>query len=580
MKEGNMQKFGAEGSIGHVSAKLTLEGPIVKDKTSFIVSGRRSHNNALAANLITYISLINDEITREDGNANYYFYDLTAKINHRFSANDRIYLSAYMGDDKYSSQLRQYHRYTIDTGEELKDIVRDFQTDGGLKWGNSAAAFRWNHVFSPQLFSNTMLSYSRYRFNNWSKRDYIDKIIDYKKNPTDTTIIYRDYYEFLHDSGVKDWSIKTDFDYMPLPNHYIRFGADAIHHTYNVGSESISRLSRYDDYNESSLSRIYAWEYSAYFEDDVKLTERLKANVGLHWSAFNVEKKFYNSLQPRISARYLITPQLSVKASYSRMAQYVYLLTNAGIGMPSDLWVPSTARIRPQTSDQAAIGLAQSFREIYEVSLEGYYKTMSNVLEYREGSGFFNAGNRWEQKVVQGKGRSYGMELYVEKKTGSFTGWVGYALSWTDRQFDELNNGKRFPYKYDRRHDFSIALTHRIENLEMSCAWVYGTGNCVTLPVGIYHADIPISGTGDIRFYDYGERNSYRMKAYHRLDLSITVTFVNKKWGEHKVAVGLYNAYNRKNPFYIDIENITEKHKFVQYSLFPIIPSISYHFKF
>ena len=577
MKEGNIQKFGAEGSIGYVSAKVVLEGPIVKEKTSFIVSGRRSHNNALANNLISHISLVDNVSNNEEGTTNYYFYDLTAKINHRFSANDHIYLSAYMGDDKYSSQFRQESRYTA----QKIDYLRDYRTDNGLKWGNSAAALRWNHIFTPKLFSNTMLSYSRYRFQNWSERDYKTETIDNNYIPPEKTN-NRDYYEFIHNSGVQDWSIKTAFDYLPSPNHYIRFGANAIYHTFNVGSNAIGKLNAIDDYTESSLSKIYAWEYSAYFEDDIKLTERLKANVGLHWSAYDVQEKFYNSLQPRFSARYLITPQLSVKTSYSRMVQYIYLLTNAGIGMPSDLWVPSTSRIRPQTSDQLAVGLAQSFRKTYEISLEGYYKTMSNLLEYREGLGFFDAGNRWEQKVVQGKGRSYGAELYIEKKTGSFTGWVGYALSWTDRQFDALNDGKRFPYKYDRRHDVSIALTQRIENLEMSCAWVYGTGNCITPPIGIYYADMSITGSGDIRFYDYGERNSYRMKAYHRLDLSITLTFVNKKWGEHKVAAGLYNAYNRKNPFYIGIESVwpSGKYKFVQYSLFPIIPSFSYNFKF
>ena len=589
MKEGNMQKFGAEGSIGIVSAKLMLEGPIVKDKTSFIITGRRSHNDALAASLIN----LDEGETSEKGTTNYYFYDLTAKINHRFSANDRIYLSAYIGSDRYSTQNRSQDRFSTVFNDT---ITINNRSDGAIKWDNSAAAFRWNHIFTPKLFSNTTLSFSRYRHQNWSEKDYNSTFIEYNQEPP-VKANYREYYKMLHDSGVEDWSGKISFDYLPSPDHYIRFGVNAIYHAFNVGanalnSRSINKDIIIEERDFGSSSKIYAWEYSAYVEDDIKLSERLKANVGLHWSAFSVEGKLYNSLQPRISARYLINPQLSVKTAYSRMAQYVHLLTSAGIGLSSDLWVPSTARMRPQTSDQLAVGLAQNFREVYEISFEGYYKSMSNVLEYREGSGFFDAANSWEQKVVQGKGRSYGMELFVQKKTGSFTGWVGYALSWTDRLFDELNFGRRFPYKYDRRHDISIAVAKRFgEKIEMSGTWVFGTGICVTPPVGIYPAIEIVGNLLDWTYYDYGDRNSYRMKAYHRLDLSVTYTFFNHtKWGKHQVVLGVYNAYNRKNPFYIEIEGIYHpsysvgdgkiQYRFAQYALFPIIPSLSYHFKF
>jgi outer membrane receptor protein involved in Fe transport len=341
---------------------------------------------------------------------------------------------------------------------------------------------------------------------------------------------------------------------------------------------------------EFGASKFHAWEYSVYAEDDIKLTDRLKANAGLHWSAFDVGGEFYNVLQPRISARYLITPQLSAKAAYSRMAQYIHLLTNSNIGLPTDLWVPSTARLRPQTSDQVAVGFAQNFRENYEISLEGYYKTMDNVMEYKEGASFLDADGSWEDKIVQGDGRSYGVELFAQKKTGAFTGWVGYTLSWADRQFDELNGGRRFFYKYDRRHDISIALMKRFgQKIEMSGTWVLGTGNCVTVPIGIYNAGHPIAGDGSggsrawDRYYEFGERNGFRMTPYHRLDLSISF-IKQKRWGERRWVVGVYNAYNRKNPFFMDVEekyrNSGTQFKYVQYSLFPIIPSVSYHFKF
>ena len=338
-------------------------------------------------------------------------------------------------------------------------------------------------------------------------------------------------------------------------------------------------------------------------EDDVRLSTRLKTNVGLHWSAFTVKEKFYHDWQPRVSARYLITPQLAAKAAYARMTQYVHLLTNTNIGLPTDLWVPTTPRLRPQTSNQVAFGLAQNFMDNYEISLEGYHKTLNNVLEYKEGASFFDSADAWEQKIVQGKGRSYGVELFAQKKTGSFTGWVGYTLSWTDRQFEALNEGKRFPFKYDRRHDVSIALMQRFgkkKQHEMSAVWVFGSGNSMTVPIGLYEAEHPMGeeyrnhywGFGkfipDNRQYEFSERNAYRMNPYHRLDLS--VSFIKpKKWGERRWVIGLFNAYNRKNPFYLDIEyrNVSEgetykgeQYKYVQYSLFPIIPSISYQFKF
>ena len=574
LKEGNMQKFHGEGAVGIVSGKLTLEGPIIKDCTSFIVSGRRTFIDAVAPRLLSYTK------SKMNYNSGYYFYDLTAKINHRFSANDRIYLSAYMGDDKFSSKDKWQEE------DSLNWYVN--KTNAGLKWGNITTAFRWNHVFNPKLFGNTTVTYSRYRYNTSSERDFIHTYID-------TTIIAnppviqtrRDYYGLWFDSGIQDLSVKVAFDYLPSPDHYVRFGAGVIHHTFNPGVTATRDTAQKREYG---APKVYAWEYSAYLEDDMKLTERLKANIGLHWSAFGVDSKYYQVWQPRISARYLITPQLSVKAAYSRMAQYIHLLTNSTIGLPTDLWVPTTELLRPQKSNQVAIGFAQNFREDYEISLEGYYKTMTNVMEYIEGANYFDTGNSCEKKILQGDGRSYGLELFAQKKTGYFTGWFGYTLSWTDRVFDELNNGKRFPYRYDRRHDLSIALIKRFgkeKKHELSCVWVYGTGNSVTLPIGIYYAKKPVIKLDDLcRYYDFGERNSYRMSAYHRLDLS--VAFVKqKKWGERRWIMGVYNAYNRKNPFYVDMEvfhwnqkNDTFLYKFMQYSLFSIIPSLSYQFKF
>ena len=320
-------------------------------------------------------------------------------------------------------------------------------------------------------------------------------------------------------------------------------------------------------------------------EDDIRLTRRLKTNVGLHWSAFSTGNRFYHELQPRISARYLITPQLSAKASYSRIAQYVHMLPNSFNGLPRDFWVPTSEVLRPQTADQIAIGVAHNYRENYELSIEGYYKTMTDVLEYKDGASFLIMNETWEQSITQGTGISYGMELLVQKKTGVFTGWMGYMLSWTDRHFEDLNNGKPFPYRYDRRHDFSITGIMRFgknKKHELSGAWVFSSGHHITLPVNIVHVAVPVTTlyhhTFTPQYVAYSERNAYRMAPYHRLDVS--VAFVGQtKWGDHRLVLSVFNAYNRRNPYDITLE-WAGKLRYVQYSLFPILPSISYQFKF
>jgi outer membrane receptor protein involved in Fe transport len=405
----------------------------------------------------------------------------------------------------------------------------------------------------------------------------------------------KEYFGMNYLSGINDWNGKVAFDYLPSPNHYIRFGGDLTFHSFNPGAIGA----------ESELipitfggKKIYAYEYSLFAEDDIRLTDRLKANAGLHWSAFNVRGKFYQALQPRLSARYLLTDELSVKASYSRMAQYIHLLTNSNLGLPTDLWVPSTNLLHPQFSHQVAAGLAHNFKGAYELSLEGYYKTMENVIEYKEGASVFDVHNQWEDKVLQGDGRSYGVEVFAQKKTGTFTGWIGYTLAWADRQFDNLNRGQRFGYKYDRRHDVSVVMVKRFgKRVEVSGTWVFGSGNCITLPEVLFDTSDPFNPNAQLDVKEYGERNGYRMAPYHRLDLSISL-IRKKSWGERRWIFGVFNAYNRKNPYYIDIE---ENHRFtgdpfssawkpgwgsetqyryMQVSLFPVIPSISYQFKF
>ncbi|MDR1338674.1 MAG: TonB-dependent receptor [Prevotellaceae bacterium] len=570
MKEGNSQHFHGEGSIGIVSSKLTLEGPIIKDRTSFIVSGRRTYIDLLAR---PFIKSLNEDSDTEVS-PGYYFYDLTAKVNHRISSKDRIYLSAYMGDDKFS----------VETEDKSDSYYSSrSRSRGGLKWGNITGAFRWNHVFTSRLFGNTTLTYSRYRMDIFTKL--------WRTEPGEN----ERYYGMDYRSGIEDWSGRIAFDYLPSPNHYVRFGGSAIYHAFNPGAIGVTAEVIPVNFGGD---KIHTGEYTLYVEDDIRLNDRLKANIGLHWSAFGVRGQFYNALQPRISARYLLADGLSAKASYSRMAQYIHLLTNSNLGMPTDLWVPTTNMLHPQLSSQVAAGIAHNFRGAYELSLEGYYKTMENVIEYREGASVFDVHSQWEDKVLQGEGSSYGLELFAQKKTGAFTGWIGYTLSWSDRRFDELNQGRRFNYKYDRRHDLSLVAVRRFgKRVEMSGTWVFGSGNCITVPVGIYHVSNPVNpGDSQVEVTEYGERNGYRMAPYHRLDLSISL-IRKKRWGERRWVFSVYNVYNRRNPYYIDIEEKTryagdpyssaygeggslKQYRYRQISLFPIIPSVSYQFKF
>ncbi|HZY79278.1 MAG TPA: TonB-dependent receptor plug domain-containing protein, partial [Cyclobacteriaceae bacterium] len=455
MKDGNMKELHGEGSIDIIASKLTVEGPIKKDKTSFIVSVRRTYLDAITQAFV--------RVENPDARFGYFFYDFNTKFNHIINKRNRIYLSTYLGDDKV---------YVKDVS---KQTYQKYRSEFGIRWGNIITAFRWNNVVGPRLFSNLTATYSRYRFKLYSEEETIGT------NPNTgvetTTRYYSEYF-----SGIRDWGLKLDYDFVPDPAHYIRYGAGAILHRFTPGAFTYNLAAGRPD-TTVGARKTDALETSIYVEDDIKMFENLKVNAGLHASAFNVDSRWYHSVQPRISARYLITPVLSIKASYASMMQYIHLLTNAGLGLPTDLWVPSTGLVKPQRANQAALGLARNIKSDYEVSIEGYYKKMYNLIEYKEGASFLNTTSDWQDKVaINGKGESYGSEVLLQKKKGKVTGWIGYTLSWTNRQFDELNNGKEFPYKYDRRHDVSIALTHEWnKRMDFSMAWVYGSGNAITL---------------------------------------------------------------------------------------------------
>jgi len=553
MKEGNKKEFHGEGAIGILSSRLTLEGPIVKDKTSFMISGRRNYFDLIAKPFIA------KEVKRsgDDLDLSTYFYDLNAKINHKFNEKHSIYLSAYLGSDVFKNDFKENDKNSNDY----------YRTTAGIDWGNVITAFRWNYKVNSKLFANTTLTHSNFNFN-------------FEVGEEDLSQGEHNKFEALYKSGIFDYAGKIDFDYIPNPNHHIRFGLGNTYHTYNPGALALK--GDFDDEDFELLDKQkkqYSNEYFAYVEDELKLGN-LKANIGLHASGFAIGDKKYSSLQPRIGLRYLVNKKWSLKASYASMAQYINLLTNESIGLPTDLWVPSTERIKPQASWQGAFGIATTLKNNIELSVEGYYKEMDNVISYKEGASFFNIEENWEDKITQGKGTAYGMEVLLQKKRGKTTGWIGYTLAWNTRQFDDINSGKEYPYKFDRRHDFELVLMHKFsDRLHLSGTWVYSTGNAISLTEATYTSFNQYGELSQISVV--GSKNSYRMPAYHRLDLGLE--FVKKtSWGERAWIFGVYNAYMRSNPFYVYLgtDFSTNKKQYKQISLIPLVPSISYRFKF
>ena len=558
MKEGDANKFKGEGSIGLVASRLTVEGPIKKDKTSFIISGRRTYIDVLASPLIK-------KSTNGEERAGYYFYDLNAKINHSINKKNKVYLSAYSGNDKAYAESQYAYKNEFRNSQNEENL--------SLRWGNITTAIRWNSIVTNKLFSNVTATYSQYKFR--VSADAMEIV-------TEQDSTRSEFYHTEYSSGIRDFAMKLDLDYIPNPNHFIKFGGQVIHHRFTPGVLTYRSTEVQDTTLGAQVTD--ALEFFVYAEDDFLITPRLKINAGIHTSGFTVENKFYKSLQPRISGRYLITPDVSWKISYAQMTQYIHLLSNVGIGLPTDLWVPATAKVGPENAYLASMGLAYNLRNKYEFTVESYYKEMEGLVEYKDGADYLNVENDWQTKVEVGEGNSYGVEFFAQKKAGKLSGWVGYTLSWTNRTFENLNGGKTFPYRYDRRHDVKVAAVYQWKkNREFSLTWVYGSGAAVTLPQSTYLHGVenrnPYFET-EGSFQYYGDRNSYRMRAYHRLDISYTTT-KKTKWGERSWSIGTYNTYNRRNPFFIDLsyDQMGNK-KFVQYSLFPIIPSVAYRFKF
>lgn len=557
MKDGNMNKLQMDGGIGLIASRFSIQGPIKKDKASFIISARRTYIDALVKPLV--------KKTSDFYGSGYYFYDFNAKINYRFSDKDRLFLSGYFGRDVFDFNNRK----------------RDFRTN--IPWGNSTATLRWNHVFNRRLFANTTLLYNDYKFSFKAAQDN---------------------FELGLSSGIRDVSLKTDLDYYPLPNHKLKFGGLLTWHKFipNVVSGKQDSII----FAPNNEPEKYAAEAALYIQDDWEIGEKWKINYGVRFSSFtqvgpyikyvrdaNGNKldstvynrfepvKTYGGFEPRLTVRYAINDEASVKASVTRNLQYIHLVSNSANTLPTDLWVPSTYIVQPQVSWLYAAGYFRNFNDnTYETSLEVYYKDMRNQVEYKEG--YTPSLNDPEEEFTFGKGWSYGSELLINKVKGRLTGWVGYTLSWSYRKFPGLNDGDRYPVKYDRRHDMSIVGNYEVnKKWKFGAVFVYGTGNAMTLPERFY----VVNG---VLTQEYSRINQYRMKAYHRLDISATYTPQPKKKRrvEGYWVFSIYNLYSRLNPYFIYFDqegspyNGTLKVEARQVSLFPILPAVTWNFKF
>ena len=589
---GNDQHLQGNVSIGLISAKMNLEGPINKGRTTFSVSARRTYAELFLIPMILKI----DEMVASQMNsataqnakfeAGYWFYDLNAKVTHKFSDKSRLYGSFYMGEDQVYGTIN-----TVNTMGE--DIRLGFKN----RWGNMVGQLRWNYELTPKLFLNLSAAYTRYDNDLVGN---IEKLM--LSGDTNTSKITGDYK-----SGIQDVTVRADLDYVPDPDHNAKFGTYFVRHIFTpeVASGSIDY---YDPVQmnggihetmELSTGSVLANEMVAFAEDDWSITESVKLNYGLHFSAFKTGDSLYPSLQPRISGRVMITPDLSVKVGYAWMRQYVHLLSTTSITLPTDLWVPVTEKVRPMESHQVAGGVFYSLGGIADFSVEAYYKAMENLIEYKDGATYFGSSENWERLVYAGRGWSYGLELLAQRDIGRLTGWVGYTWSRTMRLFDRenqvINDGKPFPAKYDRRHDISIVLNYKFsDRCDVSATWVYSTGNTATLAKQTYTiasedpedyggAHDGQSALGTLTHYE--GRNNYRLPDYHRLDLAANFhrEFKPTRHGfrpRRTINVSIYNVYNRQNPYMVyQSSQVGYKNypsSFRQLSIFPILPSVAY----
>ncbi len=541
MNDGNSKKFGVSGGIGLISSRLTFEGPIVKDKGSFIISGRRTYADL-------FLRLSNN---KDYKSADLYFYDLNAKGNYQINDKNRIFLSGYFGKDVLG----------IDAF--------------GIDWGNSTGTLRWNHVWKTGMFSNTSLIFSNYVY-----KIHIDEGV--KLNIL---------------SRIQDYGIKQDFELCSGKDNSIRFGFNSVYHKIIPGTVTAS-----EEIDFTNLSNKFTWDNAAYFSHQFNISHNVNIEYGARFTVFSLLGpgsfysydsngnttdttkyssgdfvKTYFNVEPRLSFNFILNDRNSIKASCARNTQNLHLLSNSTSGSPTDQWIPSSNNVKPEIADQVSLGYYRNFADNnYEFSVETYYKKLYNQIDYRDGAEI-SLNETAESQILFGKGRAYGLEFYLQKKTGRFTGWISYTLSRSERKFDAINDGHYFPARQDRIHDISIVGIYELnKKWTFSATWVYYTGNAVTFPSGKYEVD-------GKTMWLYTERNASRMPAYHRLDLSATWVLKKTDRTESSWAFSLYNAYGHDNAYTItfrDSKSDPSKTEAVQTTLFKFVPAATFNFKF
>jgi len=567
--DGNMKRHKGSVGVSLLNSKLHLEGPIFKDKTSYSFSSRGLH------------TLLADPIFKIFGlTSNYFFYDINGKITHRFSDTDRISASIYNGMDLLKLDVQEED--DKDSGIKLGESSSNSKSK--VRWGNLVTAVRWNHVFNGKLFSNSTLSFNKYKMNI---------IMEAKEKYKEDGVASETLINAHHNSGIRDLGARTDFDYKPDGRQQIRFGGEYLFHTFLPETRSFRQKESEDGkqvtdtlFLNSKNRTIRGHEISLYAEDNILIFSWLTLNPGIHLSIFNTDGKTYFTPEPRISTRIDFGKGFSAKASYSGISQYIHLLTSSKITLPTDLWVPITKDIKPVYSDQYSLGTYYSGLGGWEFSIEAYFKSMKNILEYKEGTTVMGSSAGWEEKVEMGTGKAYGMEILIQKTSGSTTGWLGYTLAKSTRLFESINNGRPFPYKYDRRHNISICVNHKFnDRIDIGGTWTFATGGTITVPVRQSDAATP---EGEPYNYSYvGGRNNYRIPPSHHLNLGVNFR-KHKKHGERVWNISVYNVYNAMNPNLVFVESEFGMDRDLPYNntklkkvtLLPIIPSFGYTYNF
>ena len=545
LKEGNKTKYTGSGGIGLISSRLTLEGPIQKDKSSFIVSGRR-----------TYVDLITNAVNRSQSDnpdfnpiPAYNFYDLNVKGNVDLGDKDRLFVSGYFGRDVFGFN---------------SDLFR-FNFD----WGNATGTVRWNHLFNNNLFSNLTFTYSDYQYN-------INNSVT--------------GFSFNVGSNIRDANLKYDLYYTPGGGHEVRSGIVYTYHQFTVGR--IQAGSTDGNVAFSAGDELDGSEFAAYISDDWDINAQWKLNYGMRLSGFAGNNATYIRPEPRLAVRYIVNKEVSLKASYARMNQYVHLISNSAISLPTDIWYPSTERIKPQLSDQVAVGVNWEVIPGWLLTNEYWYKRMGNLVDFKDHARLF-ANPELELEFTFGDGFAYGMEFGLEKNIGKLTGWLGYTLAFIRRgNFEDIMGGRFFAPRYDRRHDISAVLIYNFnKKFSITGSFVYGSGDLTWLPTGrAVFQDIPGNAFNPV-VPIFGDRNTFRLPAYHRADLGFVIRFF-PSWGENDLTISIYNVYDRRNPYFLFLDpvfsgdgnglpgSIPTRIAARQVSLFPILPSFTWNFKF